>query len=120
MNEKTREILEGEGYKVYEHAGDAVGMNEYEKQLMELRIRLAISIRKRREKLNLTQADLAQRLKTTPPRVAQIERAARSISFDRILTAYAAVGGRIRLLELAADIDHDVKKVKKAKSKQAR
>jgi predicted XRE-type DNA-binding protein len=95
MNAEKRKALEAQGYKVYDHAGDAVGMTAEEKELMDIRITLAIEVRKRREKLKMSQKDLAVRLKTTQPRVAKIEQAASDVSFDHIYRAYAAVGGRI-------------------------
>jgi predicted XRE-type DNA-binding protein len=100
MNAEQRKALEAEGYKVYDHAGDAVGLTEEEKQLMDIRITLAISVRNRREKLQLSQQDLALRLKTSQPRVAKIERAAHDVSFDQIVRAYVALGGRMLLTEL--------------------
>jgi len=95
MNASKRKALEAQGYKVYDHAGDAVGMSDEEKELMDIRITLAISIRKRREKLKMSQKDLAHRLKTSQPRVAKIEQAASDVSFDQIYRAFAALGGQI-------------------------
>ena len=120
MNPRTRETLEAEGYKVFEHAGDAVGMTEQEKLLMDMRIELAISVRKRREKLKLTRAELGLRIKATPLRVAKIERAARDVSFDQILNAYAALGGRVRLMELTADSENGAKLAKQTARKRVR
>ena len=50
MNAERRRALEAKGYRVYDHAGDAVGMNEEEKELMDIRITLSRAVRKRREK----------------------------------------------------------------------
>ena len=55
MNAEERKALEAKGYRVYDHAGDAVGMNEEEKELMDIRITLSRAVRKRREKLQLSQ-----------------------------------------------------------------
>jgi predicted XRE-type DNA-binding protein len=95
MDAERRKALKARGYKVYDHAGDAVGMTEDEKELLDIRITLAISVRKRREKLKMSQKDLATRLKTTQPRVAKIEQADRDVSFDQIFRAYAVLGGRL-------------------------
>lgn len=94
MNAETRKALEVNGWK-FGDAADFVGMTDEERDLMDIRIKLAISIRKRREKLQLSQKDLAIRLKTSQPRVAKIERAARDVSLDQIYSAYAVMGGRI-------------------------
>ena len=55
MNAKLQKAMEARGYKFYEHAGDAVGMTEEEKYLMDLRITLSNAVRERRKKLKLTQ-----------------------------------------------------------------
>ena len=95
-----REWLEAQGYKVYDHAGDAVGMTEEEKQLMEIRVDLALKVRKRREELGLTQKDLAIRLKTSQPRVVKIEWGSPGVSLEQILNAFAVMGGRVAITEL--------------------
>ena len=95
MDAELQKAMEARGYKFYAHAGDAVGMTEDEKELLDIRITLAISVRKRREKLKMSQKDLATRLKTTQPRVAKIEQADRDVSFDQIFRAYAVLGGRL-------------------------
>ena len=92
--------MEAYGYKIYDHVGDAVGMTEQEKELLDHRITLANSIRKRREKLGLSQKDLATRLKISQRRVAKIEWADPGVSLDEILNAYAAMGGRVAIKQL--------------------
>ena len=100
MDAATRKTLEAEGYRVYDHVGDAVGMTVEEKELLDLRITLAISIRKRREKLGLSQEELATRLKVSERRVVKIEWSDPAISLDELLRAYAALGGRVTIKEL--------------------
>jgi ribosome-binding protein aMBF1 (putative translation factor) len=95
MNADKRKSLEARGYKVYDHAGDAVGMTEEEKHLMDLRLSLSNMVRERRQKLGLSQKELAIRLGTSQPRVAKIEWGDWDVSFDQIFRAYAALGGRI-------------------------
>jgi predicted transcriptional regulator len=118
MNAEERKALESRGYKVYDHAGDAVGMTDEEKQLMEIRVDLAIKVRKRREELQLTQKELALRLKTSQPRVAKIERGDWDVSLDQIFRAYAVMGGRLAITELEAGSRNGVKgRAKKEKQK---
>jgi hypothetical protein len=45
----------------------------------------------------LGEGQLASRIKTSPPRVPKIERAAPDVSLDQMLRAFAAAGGRITL-----------------------
>jgi predicted transcriptional regulator len=94
LNAERRKALEAQGFKVYDHAGDAVGMTEEEKYLMDLRISLSKMIRARRQKLGLSQKELATRLGTSQPRVAKIEWGDWDVSLDQIFRAYAVMGGR--------------------------
>jgi ribosome-binding protein aMBF1 (putative translation factor) len=64
MDAKLQKAMEGHGYKFYDHAGDAVGMTEEEKHLMDLRIDLARMVRARRQKQGLSQKELAALLGT--------------------------------------------------------
>jgi predicted XRE-type DNA-binding protein len=109
MNPEKRRALEAQGYKIYDHAADAVGLTEDERELMDIRITLAISIRKRREELHLSQKDLAMRLKTTQPRIVRIEQAAQDVSLDQIFRAYAALGGRVLVKNLEMRSGNGVK-----------
>jgi hypothetical protein len=98
--DEEREQLEALGYKVYDHAGDAVGLSDEEKQEMDFRIALSRAVRKRREKLGLSPKDLATRLKIGVRKVAKIEWGEGDISLEQILAAYSALGGRIGFVEL--------------------
>ena len=70
-------------------------MSDEERQLLDTRVKLAIAIRRQREAIHLSQKDLGLRLKTSQPRVARIERAARDVSLDQLVRAFAALGGKI-------------------------
>jgi ribosome-binding protein aMBF1 (putative translation factor) len=118
MEGEKRNALEARGYKVYDHAGDAVRMTEEEKHEMDLRITLSRMVRKLREKLGLTQKDLASRLKTSQPRVAKIEWGDWDVSLDQIFRACAAMGGRLVLKEAETDSRNGANgRAKKAKQK---
>ena len=54
-----RERLESLGHKVYDHIGDALGMSEDEKELMDVRISLSSAVQKRREDLGMSKRQLA-------------------------------------------------------------
>jgi DNA-binding transcriptional regulator YiaG len=95
MTPERRKALEAKGYRVYDHAGDAVGMTEEEKHLMDLHISMSNAVRDRRKKLKLSQKDLAILLGTSQPRVAKIEWGGPDVSLDQILKAYAVMGGRV-------------------------
>jgi predicted XRE-type DNA-binding protein len=104
MDAKKREALEAAGWR-FGDAADFLGMTDEERQLLDARMEVALAIRQQRKALKLSQEQLATRIKTSQPRVAKIERAAQDVSFDQLLRAFAAVGGRII-----------VKQVKKARS----
>ena len=101
METKKQKALQAAGWKVGE-AADFLEMSPTERQLLEARVQLAMAIRKQREAQQLTQQELGTRLKTTQPRVARIERAASDVSFDQLVRAFAAAGGRFVVKLVAA------------------
>src|SRR5437773_2256991 len=94
MNSEKRKALEAAGWR-FGDAADFLGMTDEERQLLDARVELGLAVRRQRQALKLSQKQLADRIKTTQPRIAKIERAARDVSLDQILRAYAAAGGRI-------------------------
>ncbi|HJT36196.1 MAG TPA: XRE family transcriptional regulator, partial [Pirellulales bacterium] len=63
--------------------------------LLDMRVKLALAVRRQREAVRLSQKQLGTLLKTSQPRVAKIERAASDVSMDQIVRAFTAVGGKI-------------------------
>jgi predicted XRE-type DNA-binding protein len=94
MDATKRKALEAAGWKVGD-AADFLEMSEDERQLLDTRVQLALAIRRQRESLQMSQKQLGERLKTSQPRVAKIERAASDVSLDQLVRALTAVGGRI-------------------------
>jgi ribosome-binding protein aMBF1 (putative translation factor) len=94
MDAKKRKALEAAGWK-FGDAADFLEMTAEERQLLDVRVSIARAIRRQRQALNLSQTELGERLKTSQPRVAKIERAAADVSLDQLLRAYTAAGGRI-------------------------
>src|SRR5436309_1454727 len=94
MNAAKRKALEAAGWR-FGDAADFLGMSDEERQLLEARVEAALAVRRQRAALNLSQKQLAQRIKTSQPRVAKIERAAGDVSFDQMLRAFVAAGGRL-------------------------
>jgi DNA-binding XRE family transcriptional regulator len=93
MNKAKREALEAAGFKVGDF-GDFLELTDAERQIIELRVRLARQIREGREKAGMTQEALATEIASTQPRVARIEAAAKGVSLDQMWRAYFAVGGK--------------------------
>ena len=93
MNPAKQKAIEAAGWKVGD-AADFLEMSDEERQLLDARVELALAIRRQRESLHLSQAELGARLKTSQPRVAKIERAASDVSLDQLVRAFTAAGGK--------------------------
>jgi hypothetical protein len=94
MNTEKRKALEAAGWR-FGDAADFLGMTEEERQLLDARVEAALAVRRQREAVKLSQKQLASRIKTSQPRIAKIEQAARDVSLDQMLRAFVAAGGRL-------------------------
>lgn len=92
INKQLRESMEEAGWKIGDY-GDFLGLSEEERKIVELRIRLARTIRERRESLKLSQVQLAKRIGSSQSRVAKIEAAASGVSLDLMFNGLFALGG---------------------------
>jgi predicted XRE-type DNA-binding protein len=102
MQPRKRKAVDAAGWE-FGDAGDFLAMTEEERQLLDLRIDAALAVRRQREAMRLSQQELARRLHTSQPRVAKIEKAAKDVSLDQILRAFAAAGGRIAIKETVGE-----------------
>jgi ribosome-binding protein aMBF1 (putative translation factor) len=87
--------LKARGWRI----GDAsafLDLSEQEAALVELRLALSRSVRKRRLKLGLSQVDLASRLGSSQSRVAKLEGADASVSLDLLIRGLLALGASRR------------------------
>src|SRR5207244_8860948 len=100
MRPEKRKALESAGWK-FGDAADFLAMTDEERQMLNLRVDAALAVRRQREAVKLSQQDLARRIHTSQPRIVKIEKAARDVTLDQILRAYAAAGGRITIKEVA-------------------
>ena len=100
MDQSKRAALEVAGFRVTTVA-DFLGLSEEENDLVELRVALSQEIRRLREAQKLSQKEVAERMKTSQPRVANIEAAAAGVSVDLMLRELHALGGRVARLEFA-------------------
>ncbi len=101
MTAKKRRSLAAAGWRVGD-AAEFLGLSAEERQLVELRLTLAMAIRRQRQASGLSQKQLAGRMGTTQPRVAKIEVAAADVSLDQLVRAYTAAGGRLKCLSKPA------------------
>jgi hypothetical protein len=91
MRRSKRQKLEKRGWKV---AGvkELLGLSEHEAAYVELRLRLADSLRSRREKQNLTQTAFAKLVQSSQSRVAKMEAGDPSVSLDLLIRSLLALG----------------------------
>ena len=94
MNDEKRRVLESAGFR-FGDAADFLELNQEERMLVDLRMAIAKAIRHRREHLNLSQKEVAARIKTSQPRVVKIEAAASDVSLDQMFRGLFAVGGTV-------------------------
>jgi predicted XRE-type DNA-binding protein len=73
---------------------DLLGLTDEEAILVEIRVRLSENVREMRRAKRLTQRQLAERIGSTQPRVAMLERAGASI--EMLLRALLALGASRR------------------------
>jgi len=100
MDSQKRKALEAAGWR-FGDAADFLNMTDEERQLLDARVEAALAVRRQRLALKLSQKQLADRIKTSQPRIAKIERAAPDVSLDQILRAFAAAGGQIAIKRIS-------------------
>lgn len=102
MENAKRGALEGAGF----HVGDAkefLGLSDAESQIVELRVALSQAVRRLRVDHELTQRQVAVRMKSSQSRVAKIEAASPEVSLDLMFSGLFALGGRVEDL-IATDV----------------
>jgi predicted XRE-type DNA-binding protein len=101
MHSSKRKRLEAKGWKVGS-TREFLGLSEQEESYVEIKLRLAESLRNQRMKRRMTQADVAKAIKSSQSRVAKMEAGERSVSLDLLVRTLLALGASnsdvIRLL----------------------
>ncbi len=92
MDLKKQKALEAAGFRVGD-AADFLELTDEERALVDLRLAVSRAVRERRKDQNLTQAELAKRMKSTQARVAKIEAGDAGVSLDLMFSGLFAVGG---------------------------
>ncbi len=96
MEKAVREALTEAGFRIGDY-GDFLELSDEERCVVELRVAIVKAIRGYRESQQLTQKQLAGKIKSSQSRVAKIEAGATGISLDLLLRALVAVGGRVNI-----------------------
>lgn len=91
MDKKKKEVLESKGYKVGS-VEELLGLSGEESEYIELKLALSDALAKRRKKSNLSQAQLAKRLKSSQSRVAKMEKGDPTVSVDLLVKSLLAMG----------------------------
>ncbi len=97
MRESKRRCLEARGWKVGS-AKDFLGLADREVAYIELKLRLAASLRDRRRRRRLTQMDLARFLGSSQSRRAKMGTGDPSVSLDLLVRSLLALGTSARQL----------------------
>jgi len=91
MRESKRKRLEAAGWKVGS-AREFLELTREEETYVELRLKLAEGLRRRRMRRRLTQIGLAKVVRSSQSRVAKIEAGDPSVSLDLLVRSLIALG----------------------------
>lgn len=91
MRDDKRRRLEAKGWRVGS-AKEFLGLSDQEAEYIELKLKLAESLREKRRQRRMGQTDLAKLVRSSQSRVAKMEAADRSVSIDLIIRSLLALG----------------------------
>ena len=91
VRDAKRRRLEAKGWK-FGNTRDFLGLSAEEAAYVDLKARLAIGLRGRRQRRSLTQADLAERLQSSQSRIAKMEAGDPSVSLDLLVRSLLILG----------------------------
>lgn len=95
MSAAKRKRLEDAGFHFGDYA-EFVGMSPQEKELAEIKLALCRLLASKRKSAKLSQAELAQIMGFSQPRVAKIESGDNQVGLDATLQALLAAGASRR------------------------
>jgi hypothetical protein len=93
MRADKRRRLERAGW-VVGNASDFLSLTVEEQRFVDLKLALADGLRRRRERLGLTQGAMAEQLGSSQSRVAKMEAAHRTVSTDLLIRSLFKLGAR--------------------------
>ena len=107
MDSEKRKRLEAAGWAVGD-ASDFLELTPAEAELVELKVKLALLVKKQRKIHNLSQNALAKKMGSSQSRVAKIESGDPSVSLDLIIRALLTTGAtRQELAQAIIDSDYN-------------
>jgi DNA-binding XRE family transcriptional regulator len=108
MNTAKRKRLESAGWRVGT-ASEFLGLSREEELIVEMKLRLSVSLKRHRQRKRLTQEELARRIGSSQSRVAKLEAGTSGVSLDLLFRALFATG--ISRDEIAREIRQDTRLV---------
>lgn len=94
MRKEKREALEAAGVR-FGTVAEFLGLTPEEEAIVELRVAVSMAVRRARERHNLTQIQVARKIKSTQARIAKIESDASDVSLDLMFRGLFAAGGSL-------------------------
>ena len=94
MDRVKRERLEAKGWRVGT-VSEFLELTPEETILVEIKLALSRSLKERRRKL-MTQAELAQKVQSSQPRIAKAENGDASVSIELLIRAMLATGATLQ------------------------
>lgn len=91
MKADKQKKLEAAGWKVGSTA-EFLELDTAEEMLVNMKLAMAAEVKSLRTQSGITQQDLAKRLRSSQSRVAKIESADRTVSFDLLIRTLAELG----------------------------
>lgn len=91
MREAKRNRLQAKGWRVGS-TQEFLGLPDNDMAYVELKLRLATSLRALRRRREFTQAELGKLLKSSESRVTKMEAGDRSVSLDLLIRSLLALG----------------------------
>ena len=95
MRKQKKKRLAAKGWKVGS-VQKFLGLSDEESAYIELKIRLAVGLRRRRQEKGLSQLDLAAKLQSSQSRVAKMEAGDASVSIDLLVRSLFMLGATKR------------------------
>jgi DNA-binding XRE family transcriptional regulator len=95
MREDKRKRLASKGWKVGSTA-EFLGLTPEEEAYIEIRLRLADGLKKRRTRRRITQVALAKSVKSSQSRIAKMEAGDPTVSIDLLVRTLLALGASKR------------------------
>ena len=97
MRKQKQKRLKSKGWKVGT-VKELLGLSDEESAYIELKIKLAVGLRQRRQQKGWSQVDLAAKLQSSQSRVAKMEAGDPSVSLDLLIRSLISLGASEREL----------------------